>query len=119
MLTQQKTSDRQELFTVLTDDNFRKEVIESRGSVLVEVGADWCGTCHIIAPVLEKLAITYKGQIKFAKVDIEATEHVAREYGVTELPVLLFFKRGQIVDHLIGAAPKKIIVQKLNALLKE
>lgn len=101
----------------LTDQNFQTEVLEYSKPVLVEVEADWCGTCHIMAPILEKLAHYYEGRIKFGRIDIEANEKIARDYGVSELPFLLFFKDGRLVDHVIGALSEKALDKRLKTLL--
>ena len=91
---------------------------ESTEPAMVEIRAEWCGSCHIMAPVIEKLALEFNGKIKFIKMDIETKEQAAREYGITELPILLFFREGNLVDHLIGIAPRAAIAEKLNMLLK-
>ena len=94
---------------VLTDNNFRKEVLENPQPVLVEISADWCGTCHIMAPVLEKLAVEFEGQIKFGRLDVDANERTAKAYGMRELPMLLFFKDGQLVDYVMGVVSKSVL----------
>ena len=104
--------------TILTDENFEKEVLMSPEPILMEIGANWCGTCEIMAPIIEKLAVDYKGKIKFAKLDIETSERVAIEYDVTKLPIFLFYKDGEVVDHIIGAVSKKVLDNRFKALLK-
>jgi thioredoxin 1 len=107
-----------ELFAIITDKNFKKEVLDNAGPVMVEVGADWCGACHIMAPIIEKLAFRYKGRIKIGKVDIDKNKKVAREYGVNELPLLLFFNNGRIVDHVIGPVSTDALEARLKELLQ-
>lgn len=102
---------------MLTETNFRKEVLETSEVVLVEIGADWCGTCEIMAPIIERLAADYEGRIKFGRLDIDTNERLAGEYGVTELPFLLFFKEGQLVDHIIGVVSGKVLEERIKALL--
>jgi thioredoxin 1 len=102
----------------LTEANFRKVVLESREPILVEIGADWCGACHIMAPIIEKLAGEYEGQIKIGKLDIDTNETVARTYGVNELPLLLFFKDGKLLDHIIGTVSKKVLQTRIRTFLK-
>jgi thioredoxin 1 len=94
------------------------EVVEYREPLMMEIRAEWCGSCHIMAPVIEKLKQEYNGKIEFVKMDIETKEQVAREYGVTNLPILLFFSSGQLVDHIIGIAPRAAIAEKLDMLLQ-
>ena len=105
------------IHTILTDANFQKEVVENPEPVLVEFGADWCGTCHILAPIIEELGSEFKEQIKIGKLDVEANERVTGKYGIRDLPTLLFFKSGRVVDHIIGAALKVELTAKLKALL--
>ncbi len=103
---------------MLNRASFPRAMRRSREPLLMEIRADWCGSCHIMAPVLEKLAAEYRGKIKFDRVYIETKEQIAREFGVTELPILLFFRKGQLMDHLIGIAPRAAIVEKLEVLLQ-
>lgn len=103
---------------ILNRATFRHAVRASREPLLMEIRADWCGSCHIMAPVLEKLAAEYHGRIKFGQINIETREQVAREFGVTDLPILLFFRQGRLMDYIIGAAPRAVIVEKLEVLLQ-
>jgi thioredoxin 1 len=95
-----------------------KQARESPEPTMVEIRAEWCGSCHIMAPVFEKLALEFNGKIKFIKMDIETKEQAAREYGITELPILLFFKQGILTDHIVGTAPKTALVEKLEKLIE-
>ena len=104
-------------YTIVTDSNFKEEVLESTGPVMLDLWADWCGPCHIIAPAIEELAREYQGRVKVAKLDVEANPMTGTKYGIRSIPTLLFFKNGQVVDHAVGAVPKKELVDKLNSLL--
>lgn len=101
----------------LTDDTFAKEVLESTTPVLVDFWAAWCGPCRMVAPVVEELAVEYQGKIKVAKVDVDSQQKTAADYGIRSIPTLLLFKGGKVVDQVIGAVPKKQIVEKLTAAL--
>ncbi len=105
-------------FITVTDTNFQKEVLDSTHPVLVEFGADWCGPCHIMAPMMEELAANFNGQIKIAKLDIDDNKQLTEEYVIQVPPTLLFFKNGQIVGHIIGTVPKIMIEDKFNTLLQ-
>ncbi|MFQ5631391.1 MAG: thioredoxin family protein [bacterium] len=107
------------MVTVITDESFHQEVIKSPQPVLVQIGAEWCGTCHIMEPVLENLVLEYGDRIKFVRMDIETNEQIARDYGVNELPIFLFYKGGQIVDHLVGMVSRKKMTAKLEALMNK
>ena len=104
--------------TCVTDRDFDQEVLESDTPVLVIFGAPWCGTCHIIAPAIKDFASSYKGKVKICKMDIDENKKVAATYGIREVPTLLFFSRGSVVDHIFGAVPKRVIESKLRAMVK-
>jgi thioredoxin len=106
------------MYAILTDKNFQKEVLENPQPVLVEISADWCGTCHIMAPVLEKLAVKFEGQIKFGRLDVDANEGTAKAYGMHELPTLLFFRDGQLVDYAMGVIARNTLEARLATLLQ-
>lgn len=103
--------------TTLTNTNFQKEVLENPQPVLVEFGADWCGACHMLAPILEQLREEFDGQIKIARLDVDACGQVVAEYSIRDIPILALFKNGQLVDQIIGVVPKQVIATKLRALL--
>ncbi|HRH50590.1 MAG TPA: thioredoxin domain-containing protein [Panacibacter sp.] len=97
--------------------NFKKEVIERRTLSLVQFKAEWNGTCQIIAPVFESLSAAYKKKVSFFTVDVEENKLLEAEHGVTDIPTILFFKNGKMIDHLIGLAPRNVIIEKIeNAL---
>lgn len=97
--------------------SFRTEVIESRALSLVQFKAEWNGTCQIMAPLFESLAVTYMKKANFFTVDVEENKLLETEHGVTGIPTILFFKNGKMIDHLAGLAPRNIIIEKIeNAL---
>jgi thioredoxin 1 len=102
----------------LTGKNFWKRVLESPLPFLVEIRADWSGSCEIMAPLIEHLAAEYAGRIHFGRLDIDANEEIAREFGVTELPFLLFFENGKLVDHIIGIISQKVLEAHIKNLLR-
>jgi len=101
----------------LNDDNFQNMVLDDAGLILVEIKADWSGTCHIMAPILEKLAHYYREQMKFGVLDVDASERVAREFGLDKLPILLFFRNGKIIDHTVGTVSKKDLEERIKAMI--
>lgn len=98
----------------LTDANF-DEVINSGKPVLVDFWAEWCGPCKMIGPVVEELAGDYEGKAVVAKLNVDENPTVTAKFGVRNIPTLLVFKGGQVVDKQIGAVPKSVLNQKLAA----
>jgi thioredoxin len=88
-----------------TDGNFDAEVLKCEQPTLVDFWATWCAPCRAIAPVVESLAVQYKGQVKVGKVDVDHNQMVAGKYGVRSIPTLLLFKGGKVVEQLVGAGP--------------
>ena len=102
----------------LADADFRKEVLESDQLVVVEFSANWSGLCQIIAPVIEEMALKFRTRVKFCIIDMDDAGDIAKAYGIGKIPTILFFKEGQVVDHIVGAVPKAQIAQKLDELLQ-
>ncbi len=101
----------------LTDSNFQSEVMEGDQVSLVDFWATWCGPCRMIAPTIEELATEYEGKAKIGKVNVDENPEVSSQFGVRSIPTLLFIKNGEIVDKQVGAAPKSLLKEKLDALL--
>jgi thioredoxin 1 len=102
---------------ILTKENFKAEVLDSKIPVLVDFWATWCGPCKMIGPIIDELAKEYDGKAKVGKVNSEEQTDLAGEYGVISIPTLIFFKNGTPVDQIIGAVPKNGIAKKLDALI--
>ena len=98
----------------ITDANF-EEVINSEKPVLVDFWAEWCGPCKMIGPLVEELATDYDGKAVIGKVNVDENPNVSAKFGIRSIPTLLVFKSGEIVDKQIGAVPKGILAQKLDA----
>jgi thioredoxin 1 len=93
----------------LEDGTFDNEVLKSEIPVLVDFWATWCGPCKAIAPVVEQIAVDFKGKVKVGKMDIDKHQGVAQKYNVRSIPTLLVFKGGKVVDTVIGADRTRII----------
>lgn len=100
----------------ITDANF-EEIMKSDQPILVDFWAEWCGPCKMIGPVVEELAGDYDGKAVIGKVDVDTNPGVAQAFGIRSIPTLLFFKGGEIVDKQVGAVPKAVLSQKLEAQL--
>jgi len=101
----------------LTDDNFEHEVLNSDMPVLVDFWASWCGPCKTVSPIVDELAKEYAGRIKVGKMNVESNGKIPIKYGIMSIPSLLLFKKGQVVEQIVGVAPKKSFVEKLEKIL--
>jgi len=99
----------------LTADNFEATVAE--GVALVDFWAPWCGPCRMIAPVIEELAEDYAGKAKICKVNTDEEQDIAVKFGIRSIPTILFFKDGEMVDQMVGAASKQAFADKIDSLL--
>ncbi len=100
----------------INDSNF-EDILTSEKPVLVDFWAEWCGPCKMIAPVVEELAGEYDGKAVIGKVDVDNNPNVSAKFGIRSIPTLLVFKNGEVVDKQIGAVPKGVLSQKLDAQL--
>ena len=101
----------------VNDDTWEELVINSDTPVMVDVWAEWCGPCKMIAPAVHDMAVDYDGKLRVAKLDVDASPNVAMKYGVRSIPALIFFKDGEAVDQLIGAVPKGALIKKVDSVL--
>lgn len=93
----------------VTKDNFEGEVLKSNIPVLVDFWAEWCGPCKVIGPILSELAIANEGKFKVAKVNVDEEPELAQQFGIMSIPTMKFFKVGEIVGEIVGAAPRPSI----------
>jgi len=101
----------------ISDKDFEDKVLNNDKPVVVEFGAVWCGSCHIMDPVIKQLLTEFDGRIEYCKIDVDEYDVTSKQYGIMDLPTLLFFKNGEVIDHIIGAVPKKILQGIFNRLL--
>ncbi len=98
----------------LTKENFQQEVLKSEQPVIVDFWAAWCGPCKALSPTVEEIGAEFQGKAKVMKVNVDDQNELAMQYGIMSLPTLKFFKNGEIVGEIIGAAPKATIVAELQ-----
>jgi thioredoxin len=99
----------------LTEQNFDEALAATEGLVMVDFWAEWCGPCRAIAPVLKDLAEASEGRVTLMKVNVDESPALAARYGIRSIPTILFFKEGALVDRVVGAAPKAVLQDLVNA----
>lgn len=97
---------------------FQDEVVKSTQPVVVDFYADWCGPCRIIEPVVHQLSKEYEGRVKFVKVDTDANQELAMQFGIMSIPTVMFFAKGKVEDIVIGAVPSAVLKSKVEALVR-
>lgn len=101
-----------------TDTNFKKEVLDSELPVLVDFWAQWCSPCKMIAPIIEELAREYAGKFKVGKLDLDQNPKTASAYGIMSIPTLIFFKKGKVMDQVVGVLNKPGLKKKIEENLR-
>ena len=100
----------------ITDSNFQ-EILAVGKPVVMDFWAPWCGPCKMVGPIIDGLATEYEGKVIIGKCDVDENGDVAAEYGIRNIPTVLFFKNGELVDKQVGSAPKSAYVAKIEAIL--
>lgn len=102
----------------ITEDDFKVEVLEAQGPVLVDFGAAWCGPCKMLDPIVEELAEDWTGTVKVVKLDVDHNPGISMQYQVMGVPTLMLFVDGKVRERLTGYQPKDRIVSKLTPYIK-
>ncbi len=102
----------------VTDSTFDNVVLKSELPVVVDFYADWCGPCHIIEPVIERLSNEYKGRVVFAKLDTDDNQQIVERYDIMSIPTVMVFRNGKVKQSIIGAVPEPYIRRMIDSVLK-
>lgn len=100
-----------------TDGNFDEIALQGDKPVIVDFWAEWCGPCKMVGPIVEQIAQDYDGRAVVGKLNVDTNPEIAGKYGIRSIPTILFLKNGEIVDRQVGAVPKDVLVNKLEAQL--
>lgn len=101
---------------IVTDENY-KELLSGGKPVVLDFWAEWCGPCRMVGPIIDELATEYEGRVVIGKVDVDDNNDIVGEYGIRNIPTVLFFKGGELVDKQVGAAGKDAFKEKIDKLL--
>ena len=95
--------------------DFEQEVVKSDKLVIADFWAEWCGPCKMIAPLLDEIARELPDKVKIVKVNVDHEQQLAQQYGIYNIPTLLFFKDGKVKEQVVGTVAKKVLIEKINA----
>ena len=101
----------------ITDANFEETVLKSDKPVLVDFWAEWCGPCRMLGPIIEELSSDFDGKAIIGKVDVDSNQQFAAQYGVRNIPTVLIFKDGELVNRQVGVSQKNVYSEYIEALL--
>lgn len=101
----------------ITEANFQEVVMNSQTPVVVDFWAEWCGPCRMVGPIIEKMSGEYEGRAAIGKVNVDNNPAVSAQFGVRNIPTILFIKGGEVVDKVVGAVPEAQLKAKLDAIL--
>ena len=101
----------------ITDANFEEVVLKSSQPVLVDFWAEWCGPCRMLGPIIEELSSDYDGKAVIGKVDVDSNQQYAAQFGVRNIPTVLIFKGGELVNRQVGVSQKNVYADYIDALL--
>ncbi|MEY3398271.1 MAG: thioredoxin [Bacteroidota bacterium] len=101
----------------ITDANFSEVALNSEKPVMIDFWAEWCGPCRMVAPIVEEMSSEYSEKAVIGKVNVDNNPDISMKYGIRNIPTILFLKNGQVVDKSVGAVPKNVLTEKIEALL--
>jgi len=101
----------------VNDSNFEEVVLKSEKLVIIDFWAEWCGPCRMVDPIVMEISEEYAGRVLAAKVDVDSNPGISSKLGIRNIPTVMFFKDGEMVDKQVGAVPKSYFISKLEPLL--
>ncbi|MFO8130279.1 MAG: thioredoxin [Bacteroidales bacterium] len=101
----------------ITDSNFEEYVLKADKPVIIDFWAEWCGPCRMVGPIVQEIGEEYAGKTVVGKVNVDDNPGVTAKFGIRNIPTILFFKDGKVVDKQVGAVPKQVLSSKLEAIL--
>ncbi len=101
----------------VNDSNFEEVVLKSEKLVIIDFWAEWCGPCRMVDPIIKEISEEYAGRVLAAKVDVDSNPGISSKLGIRNIPTVMFFKDGEMVDKQVGAVPKSYFISKLEPLL--
>ena len=101
----------------LTDSNFSEVVEQAQMPVVVDFWATWCGPCRMISPIIDKMAEKYEGKVNVVKCNVDDSTDIPMKFGIRNIPTILFFKGGELVDRVVGAVPQAEIEKRIENIL--
>jgi len=102
----------------INETNFQSEVLESDVPVVVDMWAEWCRPCHMLAPILDEVAVELGDKVKFVKVNVDENPNLSQQFGVMSIPTLLFFKEGKPVGQTVGVLKKQVLLEKIEEVFE-
>ena len=103
--------------TMVNDDNFEAEVLQSDKPVLVDFYADWCGPCKMMSPMVDAIAASFEDRLKVCKLNVDNAQQTAARYNVMSIPTFIFFKNGEAVHQAVGALPQKAFEEEIKKVI--
>lgn len=101
---------------ILTDKNFKEEVLEAKIPVLVDLWTPWCGPCLMQGPIIEEVAKEFEGKIKVGKLNVDENRQTAMQYQIMSIPTLMIFKDGKVAERLVGVQSKEVLMEKIKSI---
>ena len=98
-----------------TDANFKEQVLDNDQLTVIDFWAEWCGPCKMVGPIIEELAKDYEGKVNIGKVNVDHNAMISQQYGIRNIPTILFIKNGEVVDKQVGAVPRSALEAKVKA----